>query len=596
MFLLIKQLISIFDRKDYPKFFLLFLAILISSFFEILGIGLVLPFITLLSNPSLLQTNEKISFIYQIFNFQSFQQFMLVLAVAIIVVFIIKNIFLFFSSFWQARFVFSKQVFLTNKLFRAYLLSPYSFHLSFNFAKLQRNLFLIEQIMQGVVLSLFYVLTEIVIVVCLFSILLCMRPFLTLSIAALLGVIMWAYFQLTKQKLYVWGSVINTERALALQQIHQGLGSIKEVKLLGKEEFFIHRYRSAWETLSRFMARGNVVTTSIRFFTELVIVVVMMSLMIGFLLISQDFQKAFMTISLFAIVAVRLMPSLNRISSGLSTIRFYIRSFREVYDDIMFCEKRIKAHLVEKSDKKIVFNESIEVKQVSFTYENTTKVVLENVSLTIKKNSIVGFIGPSGAGKTTMIDIILGLLVPTKGQVLVDGEDIQQKLSSWQRKIGYIPQTIYLADDTIRNNIAFAVDKKDINEEHVWEALRLAQLEDFVKSLPQGLDTFVGERGVRLSGGQKQRIGIARALYNHPEIIVMDEATSALDNETEREFMKALDFLSGKKTILIIAHRLTTVQHCDNIFFFKEGKFLIEGTYNDLLSKSMDFQKMTLKK
>ena len=229
---------------------------------------------------------------------------------------------------------------------------------------------------------------------------------------------------------------------------------------------------------------------------------------------------------------------------------------------------------------------------VGFYYENAKTPALEHVSLSILKNSLVGFIGPSGAGKTTAVDIILGLLEPSSGRVLVDGADIHSHLKSWQSTVGYIPQTIYLCDDTIRNNVAFGLDEKEISDEKVWHSLRLAQLDEFVRSLPQGIETTVGERGVRISGGQRQRIGIARAVYHDPQVIVMDEATAALDNETERLFMEALTGLSGQKTIIVIAHRLTTVQQCDKIFFLKDGKLVSEGKYLELSRDCQEFRKM----
>jgi ATP-binding cassette subfamily C protein len=317
-----------------------------------------------------------------------------------------------------------------------------------------------------------------------------------------------------------------------------------------------------------------------------------MSGMAIFLMTGHSPDKILMTLSMFAIVAVRLMPSLNRISTAWGSIKFYAPTFDAIYDDLVNCERMDDEHQQLDHEESIYFRDKIEIRDVSFFYENTRAPALKSFSIEILRNTTVGFVGPSGAGKSTAVDIMMGLLLPSSGKVLVDGVDIGRHLRSWQKKIGYIPQMIYLCDDTIKSNIAFGVATEDIEDEKVWQVLRLAQLEDFVRSLPLGTDTVIGERGIRLSGGQRQRISIARALYHDPEVLVMDEATAALDNETERDFMAAINRLSSEKTIIIIAHRLTTVQLCDKIFFLKEGHLVAEGKYNELLKDCPQFQGM----
>jgi len=297
-------------------------------------------------------------------------------------------------------------------------------------------------------------------------------------------------------------------------------------------------------------------------------------------------------LSLFAVVAIRLMPSLNRISTGWGCLKRYSPCLDEIYDDLMTSKKEIQNRDTLQPSAPVIFERDIKLEKILFAYENCPKPILENLSLTIRKNAMVGFVGPSGAGKTTAVDIIAGLLNPQEGSVLVDGIDAKSNLRSWQDQIGYIPQNIYLSNDTIKTNVAFGVNPKDINEDTVWQALRLAQLDKFVAGLPAGLETEVGERGIRLSGGQRQRIGIARALYHDPQVLIMDEATAALDNETERAFMTSLERLSGVKTILIIAHRLTTVKACDLIFFLKAGRIVDSGNYAELLEKCPEFQDM----
>jgi ATP-binding cassette subfamily C protein len=341
------------------------------------------------------------------------------------------------------------------------------------------------------------------------------------------------------------------------------------------------------------MAKIDVVTKSPRMFIEMIVVSLVMLAIIIYLMAGQSPDQIFKMVSLFAIVAIRLMPSLSRISTGWGSIKAWAPVFEEVHGDIVNCEKFESSRRQQEVDKAAInFEKNIEMADVSFSYENSQRLALEHVSFSITKNSTIGFVGPSGAGKTTLIDIILGLLKPTSGKVLVDGADIHQSIRSWQDKIGYIPQAIYLCDDSIKSNIAFGLPSEQVDDQKVWHALRLAQLEEFIRSLPQGIETTIGERGIRLSGGQRQRIGIARALYNDPELLVMDEATAALDNETERSFMESLTNLSGAKTILIIAHRLTTVRKCDTILFFKNGKLVSAGPYDELLAQCTEFSQM----
>ncbi len=587
------QLGHFFKKEDHLKFFLFFLGMLLNSFLEIIGIGLLMPFIMLLGKPDSLGTNPWVGRIYHFFNFHDYRQFIIILAAAVIVIYIVKNILLFFISFWQTKFIFEKQASVMSRLFSAYLLSPYSYHLRISLAKLQRNLAAVNNIMQGIVLQLFYALTEGVVVVSLFVVLIFMQPLFTVVIFLVLGAGLFIYFHCTKEKLHEWSDIYHYLTMMMLQRMNQGLGSIKEAKLFGKEHFLVDRYHYHCHQCAVESTKMEVVSRNPRSFIEMLVVSLVMLAVIFYLLLGKTTEQIFAVISLFAVASIRLMPSLSRISSALSTIKSNVRIFDEVHHDLINCERSEPSLSYQSSNsEKIDFQKCIEIKDLAFSYENASSKALDHVSFVIPKNTTVGFVGPSGAGKTTVVDIILGLLNPTSGEVAVDGRNIQENTRSWQDKIGYIPQAIYLCDDTIKNNIAFGFETSDIVEEQVWQALRLAQLEEFIRSLPQGIETTVGERGIRLSGGQRQRISIARALYNDPEILVMDEATAALDNETERVFMESLVGLSGAKTILIIAHRLTTVRKCDVIFFLKNGRILDAGTYDQLLARCPDFRQM----
>jgi ATP-binding cassette subfamily C protein len=589
---LLVRLSHLFEKEDTLNFVLLGVAILLNSLLEILGIGLLIPFVALLGKPELVQTNHVVSAVYDFFHFQSFAQFMIVVAASVAVVFILKSLLLLGISFWQAKFIFEKKVFLKTRLFHTYLTNPYPFHLKSDLARLQRNLELVESAMNNVVLQLFYIVTELVLVACLFLMLLWANAVLTVATTVFLGGLFFIYYFFTKDRFRRMGEIANEHRVRALQQVNQGLGSIKEVKIFGKERFFAerfqhHSWRYAWQE-----TKGELLTRTPRLLIEALIVGFVMLGVIVYFLIGNSTDKIFITLSLVAIVAVRLMPSLNRITSGWGSIKLYSVYFDQVYDDLVASSRSEDTEQAPRNHEPLLFRETIKLEDLSFVYEDCSKPALDRVSLLIPKNATVGFVGPSGAGKTTAIDIIIGLLKPSQGRVLIDGVDIYDNLRGWQDQIGYIPQAIYLCNDSIRQNVAFGNEPRDIDEAKVRQALRLAQLEEFVMGLPEGLDTEIGERGVRLSGGQRQRIGIARALYNDPSVLVMDEATAALDNETERAFMESLTNLSGSKTILIIAHRLTTVQACDVIFFLKDGRLVATGKYEELLNKCPGFRDM----
>lgn len=582
----------IFQKEDTANFVLLVLGILFNSLLELLGIGLMVPFISLLAHPEMLQTNVYLNRAYQLFSFHSFLQFMVVLSVVIVIVFVIKNAALLWMTFFQTRFIFDKKTVLSTRLFKAYMTSPYSFHLKRNMGQFQQKIAAVDGVMLYGVLNIIYMLTEGLLVSCLLAVLLRTNFVMTLAAMAILSAGLLVYFYFLQDKIHRWGEKNNWHNALLWQQVNQGLGSIKESKLLGKEMFFVDRFCHHSQQISLQQSKSDVVTKSPKLFIETIVVGLVMSAMALCLLAGQAPGDVFVTISLFAIVSVRLMPSLNKISCSWASFKFFLPCFNAIYDDLVACEKlegQLRARVI---GEPLSFFREIVMRDVVFFYENTAVPALRDVSLEIPKNTMVGFIGPSGAGKTTAVDVILGLLEPSSGKVLVDGVDVHTHLGSWQRTIGYIPQTIYLCDETIRSNVAFGLDAAEISDEKIWQSLRLAQLEEFVRSLPQGIETTVGERGVRLSGGQRQRIGIARALYYDPQVLVMDEATAALDNETERSFMEALAGLAGERTIIVIAHRLSTVRQCDRIFFLKDGALVSQGTYIELSESCPEFRKM----
>ncbi len=597
---LLKKLLDLFTIRERWQIAGLFILILIGAGFETLGVGLVLPFISLLENPQRVEQAGLLRWVYQAVGEPELRQFLIGCGLGFIGIYLLKNAYLTGITYLQFRFIYDKQIKLCSRLFRAYLYSPYTFHLQRNTAQLIRNLKSeTGQFFGGVLNPGLLALTEVTILACIALFLLVVEPVTSMAAAGGIGLATMIFYRVVRLKLSDLGKARQYHQGQVIQTINQGLGGVKEAKVLGREQLFIDEYQSHNISSTRAFQFSQVVSQLPRFFIESIAIVGLMLIVVSVLAEGRNLNAVLPTLSLFAAAAFRLMPSINRILNAVTRMRFSSHSVYVLYHDLM----ELKA--IEETSKKVNWSRrdlikqgletAIELRNVVYQYPGASDASLRGVSLTIPKGTSVGFVGSSGAGKTTIVDVILGLLPPTQGQVLVDDRDIYQDLSAWQRLIGYIPQSIYLCDDTLRNNIAFGIPEDEINQDWIESAVESAQLTELVKSLPQGLDTLVGERGVRLSGGQRQRVGIARALYHNPEVLVMDEATAALDNQSEAGVMQSVEKISGENTLIMIAHRLSTVKNCDCLYFMNQGKIVAVGTYSKLLEISKSFQKMVNK-
>jgi len=593
----LKKLLYLFTTKERWQIAGLFLLILIGGGFETLGVSLVLPLISVLENPQIIQEPGIIGWVYHAIGEPAHRQFLILVGLGFIGLYIIKNSYLTALQYLQCNFIYSKQVELSSRLFRAYLYSPYTFHLQRNSAELIRNL--------SVETTLFFVnvlspgllaFTEITILTCIALFLFLMEPVTFLMAAGVIGLATMSFYRVVRVKLSQLGKSRQYYQGQVLQTINQAFGGVKEAKVLGREQFFLDVYRRDNTASNRTFQYFQIVSQLPRFFIETIAVVGLMLIFVSVLAQGRELGEVIPTLSLFAAAAFRLMPSINRILNAVTAMRFGSHTVHVIYQDLIGLKPLIEtpnlAHFSKIPENSLVLKTQIELRNVFYRYPGASDRALKGVSLTIPKGTSVAFVGSSGAGKTTIVDVILGLLPPTEGQVLVDGRDIYDDLSAWQRLIGYIPQSIYLCDDTLRNNIAFGIPADEINENWIESAVKSAQLTELVQSLPEGLDTLVGERGVRLSGGQRQRVGIARALYHNPEVLVMDEATAALDNQTEAGVMEAVEKLSGEKTLIMIAHRLSTVKNCDRLYFMSQGQIIDAGTYDELCQRNREFQQM----
>lgn len=550
---------------------------------ETLGIGLVIPAIALLTQPDFSQHYVFVRPIFTSLGSPSRQTLAIGGMGTLVVVYLIKESFLAFLAWRQMQFAFGLQAQLSQRLFQVYLAQPYTFHLQRNSAQLIRNVVNEVSMFTGSgMLPGMSFLTESLVLFGLCVLLLVVEPRGALIVVSVLGVATWGFYGFMRGRIARWGESRQQSEGMRLQHLQQGLGGVKDVKLLGREETFLQRYSLHNNQSARVERLQNTMNQLPRLWLELLAVSGLAILVTSMILQGRAIESILPTLALFAATAFRLIPSANRILGALQVLRY-----SKPVIDLLHSELQLKPE-VKNTNKhaNTMMHSAVEMRHVSYCYPAREQFALQDVSLRIARGEMVGFIGASGAGKSTLVDLLLGLLHPDHGMVSVDGDDVQKNLRGWQRQIGYVPQAIYLTDDTLRRNIAFGIPDEQIDEAALERAIKAAQLQNFVADLPQGLETMVGERGVRLSGGQRQRIGIARALYHDPGILVLDEASSALDSTTEQEVMQAVRALHGDKTIILIAHRLSTVAYCDRLYRLEQGRLIEQGTPETMLKQA----------
>ncbi len=581
------------DRGDRAQLVGIGLLMLLGSVWEAIGVGLVLPFIAIIEKPERL--NDLLFWHQSSLPLSDREQYawLILLSIGFAALYILKNLFLAGSNYIQLKFLNEKQRKFSVLLLRSYLFKPYTFHLQNNTAKLIQNAKTeINNVFNQYLFPLLILISELLIVFSIFTVIIFTNPLISIIVITSLSLLSYLFFKVFRKKLKEIGSQRVYYEQQVVQAINQSLGGIKEVKVLGREQVFLNAYEKNLIEDRKANFFLNFINQLPRSYFETLAVTTIVLIIILTLVQRGSMAQVLPLISLFAAAAFRLLPSATRLMNSLNATIFYSASVDVVYDDILEARQTPALPLTVANTEAQPFSDRLELIDIHYFYPNTQRPALDGVSLTIKQGEMIGFVGASGAGKTTIVDVILGLLQPSQGDILVDGVSIYTNLSQWQRQIGYIPQSIYLSDDTLRRNIAFGLADEAIDEEALWAAVKAAQLSTFISGLPQGLDTIVGERGVRLSGGQRQRIGIARALYHNPSVLVMDEATAALDNQTEAGVMDAIQALSGEKTIIMIAHRLSTVMNCDRLYLMANGKVVAMGAYSELLEQSPEFRAM----
>ncbi len=578
-----KQLNYIFSSKDRWKISFLMVMIIIGSFFDLIGVTIFTPYIEIIMDPSVIQETPVLKYFNDLFQFSRVEDFLLFLSAVIIAVYVIKNIFLWIEQDLILRFSYNTQMKLSTKLMKTYLKEPYTFHLNKNIAELQRSLQEDTNMFTQMIMHILQLIAEIAVCGVLGCFLFYISQSITVIVVGLLVVCVGLFTYMTKKFSKTLGKESQFYKAKLYQWVNQALGGVKEVKVLNRENYFVESYQKYYKLFIRGARINRVLSITPKYIVETVCMAgLLTAVMIKILFGQKDIVEFIPQLGAFAVAAFRLLPAVGRINDHVNNILYASPSVELIYHDLKNIEDYEEETGLEEG-KEWNFHTAIYAKKITYMYPDADKPVLDEVECVIPKGRMVALIGSSGAGKTTMADVILGLLAPQRGKIKVDDMNVYKNLSVWHKNLGYIPQVIYLSDDTIRNNVAFGIQEDEIDDGAIETALKKAQLWEFVDTLPDGLDTFVGDRGIRLSGGQRQRIGIARALYHDPEILVLDEATSALDHETETAVMEAIESLQGVKTMIIIAHRLTTIRNADIIYEVCDGK-MVERDKNYVFS------------
>lgn len=572
------------DKKQKYKMVLLVFLMLIGAVLETLGVSMILPVMSVVMEENAVRKHAYLQVICDLFHiaYDDTRTLMILVMVGLIVIFAVKNVFLFFQQKVQLKFVYTNQFATSRRMMINFMERPYEYYLNADTSVIQRSITSDVNNMYGLILSLLQLVSEGIVFVCLIAVSLVSDVMMSITVALLLVVVLAIIKWVLKPIMRKAGEENQDYYSGLYKWIDQSVMGIKEIKIANKENYFINEYAKCGEGYVNAVQRYNLYNATPRLLIETVALAGMIFYMMIQLLSGVQVTAILPQLTLLALVAMRLIPCANRINNHLTSISYFEPFFMGVSDNLQeeIRDESIDYNAASYQKKvevqKLEIRHNIQLKDIVYKYPNTETRIFDRANMEIPIGKSVGIVGTSGAGKTTIVDILLGLLQIQSGEILADGVEVREHYQSFLKDIGYIPQTIFMIDSTIRKNVAFGVADEDIDDAKVWRALQEAQLDEFVRGLPDGLDTSIGERGIRISGGQRQRIGIARALFEDPEVLVLDEATSALDNETEAAIMESINMLHGKKTLIIIAHRLQTIEKCDMVYRVEKGQVTIE--------------------
>ena len=570
--------LRLLSPREKRRLSLILLLMICGAVLEVLSLGMVIPIIGLLTKPDYI---ESVRFPFSLSGTFSHSDVIIFAMAALVLLFVFKTCFLIYKIWIQRGFSNEITARVSRDLFDVYLHRPYAYHLQNNSSTLIRNAQSSSSLMIGIIDPLLLVISESLVTFGLLLLILWLEPIGSLVTILSFTIFALTFQRVTSKRVRRWGEADNFHKAMLVQHLQQGFGGVKDVKVLSREKYFVDEYNFHLQSSSNVLRRYETVSTLPRFGLELLTIIGLAMLVSIMIMTGREVDQIMPVIGLFGATAFRLLPSAHQFLSSLQSINRNMPILKILVKDLNL---GISDRSNEVSSSESFFK--LEMRNVYFGYSSLNSDALSDVSLSIHRGEAVGFVGQSGAGKSTLVDALLGLLKPKQGDLLVNSSDIANSLQWWRSRVGYVPQSIFLTDDTLRRNVAFGLPEEEVDDVAVRNAIRLAQLEEFIDSLPERYNTMVGERGVRLSGGQRQRIGIARALYNNPEVLVLDEATSSLDTETEHEVMKAVQALQGDKTVIIVAHRLSTVEYCDRLYRLDAGRIVDEGTFDEVMNRS----------
>lgn len=570
-----KKLNYILDKKQKINIVVLAVMIFIGGILETLSISAMLPVVWVIIDAESVQNNKYCQWIMQLLHIQNMQGFIIMLLVSLMIMYVLKNAYLLLLTSEQNRFISVNRNRLISQVLREFLNRPYEFYLDADIPTVFRltdsdipNVF-------GILMAIISLASEVVVFVLICGVLIATDWKLVMVLIFISGIVTLVLFKVLKPKLNSLGMTNQAIQSRIAKWRIQAIYGIKDVKVLHREAFFADNYESNGKIGAKLNQKYAIINALPRILIETIFMVSILGYLVVCVALGDDMTQMLPTLTAFGLAAVRLLPCVNRINTYLTDISYFRPCLDYVYENMNINEisKKTNQTLLPVDETKTMqLRNKIELKDIVYAYPNTDVLIFDHADMEIPYGKSIGIMGPSGAGKSTIVDILLGLLKVHEGQILCDGDNVFDNYPAWLAQIGYIPQSIYLVDEPIRNNIAFGIADDEIDDNRIWQVLEEAQLKEFIQTLPEGLDTTIGDRGVRLSGGQRQRLGIARALYHNPEILVFDEATSALDNETEAAVMEAINSFHGKKTMVIIAHRLNTIEKCDMIYKVEGGK------------------------
>jgi len=584
------KLYKLLEKADKLKLFYVIFLMLLNAVLEMLGVGAIPGLILLIASPESLAKVPYIGDTLLSWHGAAPQVFFIGVVLVLFFVFIFKNAFFVYLTFVNSTIVRNFQVKMSNKMFNMYLNAPYSFHLQSDHAALLRNVNgEINLVVTQVLMPALVFLLDVFIAASILTVLFFVEPFVSLMSFVILGIVSALFLKLTKKKVLHYGREAKKLRKRKMSFLMNSLNLIKEIKILGIESFFAQKFLNSEKKQAYYSLHKEVFSKVPKAILEVSALGLILGIILVLLKQGRNMDEMVAILALFAVAAVRLMPVISKISTSVTSIRYSLTSVDLIHKELTTVKEE---NMGANGSFQTLGIGSINFERVCFSYDTEKREVLNNVSIQLPFGKSIAFVGPSGAGKSTLSDLLMGLLVQTDGTITCNGKDIRDNLRSWRDGIGYVPQQIVLINDTLLANICLGIPTNLVNYDRVQRVIEEVQLAELLESLPDGLNTNLGEKGVKISGGQRQRVGIARALYNDPHILVLDEATSALDSITEKYVMEAVNSLKGARTIIMIAHRLSTVKECDVIFYMEGGHVLDEGSYEELLARNSEFQKL----